>query len=221
MRKNYSSVPSVKSLRILGTTRWTHDQMTTWPDDQMSKWPDDQMTIWPYDHIDQMTRWPDDQMIGWSDDQMIRWPDDHMTRKLRDHIDQMTRLPYSPDDHFNQMTRWPDDHTDKMTRRPDEQMTSWSDNHIDQMTILTKWQYWPDDQITKKRHQSPQNCPRYQIQCIAMVIYDDLTILIYKNIIENNIKPKASPEPPKLGRHLPYQIQWWYRFATRMTYILK
>ena len=45
------------------------------------------------------------------------------------------------------------------------------------------------------------------------MIYDDLTILMYRNIIKNNSYPlprKVWPEPPKLGRHLPYQIQWWY-----------
>ena len=43
-----------------------------------------------------------------------------------------------------------------------------------------------------------------------MMIYDDLTILMYRNIIKNNINPlppKVSPEPPKLARHLLYQIK--------------
>jgi len=164
MRKNYSSVPSVKSLRILGTTRWTHDQMTTWPDDQMSKWPDDQMTIWPYDHIDQMTRWPDDQMIGWSDDQMIRWSDDQMIRWSDDQMtiwpgNSVTILTRWPDYHIHQMTistKWPDDQMTILTRWPDDQMNRWQ---ADQITILTRWPYWPNDNIDQMTR-SPKSVTR-------------------------------------------------------------
>ena len=48
----------------------------------------------------------------------------------------------------------------------------------------------------------------------TMMIYDDMPILMYSNIINNKktatlYRQKVSPEPPKLARHLQYQIQWW------------
>ena len=49
-----------------------------------------------------------------------------------------------------------------------------------------------------------------------MMIYDDLTIMMYRNTTKNYrnpLPPKASPLHPKLGRHLPYQIEWWCRIT--------
>ena len=110
---------------------------------------------------------------------LTRWPYDQITiftrRPFRQN-DQMTRWPYWQDD---QTTRWTDD---KLIRWP-----YWPDDQI------TNGPYWADDQGFKKRHQSP---PKLSQIPDTMMIYDDLTILIYKNIIKNNSKPlppKASP----------------------------
>ena len=110
-----------------------------------------------------------------------------MTRRPDDQMTILTRWPYWPDD---QMTIWPYWQDGQIIRKQEDQMTIWQDDQ------MTRWQCWPDDQITN-----------------IMMIYDDLTIMMYRNIIKNNsnpLPPKASPEPPKLARHLPYQIQWWY-----------
>ena len=82
------------------------------------------------------------------------------------------------------------DHIDQMTRSPDD--------HIEHITIATK-------SVTR----APKIGTSSPIPD-TMMIYDDLAILKYKNIIKNNsnpLPPKVSPEPPKLGRHLPYQIE--------------
>jgi len=154
--------------------------MTRRPNDQMIRWP-----YWPDDHIDKMTRWPDDYMAiltkwpYWPDDQMTRWSDDQMTKWQYNHVDQMKR--------------WRDKHIGRMTRWLDDLMTRWiycPDDHIDQMTR------WPDDQMTK-------------IQWWYMKIWPYWCIATSSKTIVTLYRQKVSPEPPKLGHHLPYQIHWW------------
>jgi len=193
----------VQSVKILETTRWPYDPMTRWPDDQMTRWPDDQLTYWQDDQITILTRLPYDQMIRWQDDQMTistRWTDDQMTKWshwTNDHIDQMAILtiwPYWPDDQKTILTIWPDD---QMTRRTDDDMTiltKWPYYHINQMTIfikwpddhidkMTRWPYWQDDQMTRWQGYQLIRWPSWQDH----KIYDDLTIVMYRNIIKTSV----------------------------------
>ena len=146
--------------------------------------------------IDQMTRWKMTILTTWPDDQMNRWsywPDDQITT--------LTRWPFRPNDQLTILTRWPADHFDQLIRWP-----YWPDLQI------TRWPYWADTIASKSVTRAPQIGTSTSTPD-TMTIYDDLTILIYRNIIKNNsypLPPKASPEPPKLARHLPYQIQWQY-----------
>ena len=125
---------------------------------------------------------------------LTRWPYDKITI--------FTTWPFLPNDQMTILTRWPHD---KLIRWP-----HWPDHHIDQ---ITKWPYWADNQHLKKPHQSPQKWDVISQIPDTMMIYDDLTTVKYNNIIKNNsnqLPRKAWPEPPKLARHLPYQIQWQY-----------
>ena len=141
-----------------------------------------------------MTKWP-------------YWPNYQMSI--------LTRWPYWLDDHIGQMIRWQNDKMTILTRWPDDQIIRWS---YDQMTT------WLDDHsliISKTNRKSPSLLRSlwglingYGLPIPdRMMIYDDLTILMYRNIIKNNSYPlphKVWPLHPKLARHLPYQVEWWY-----------
>ena len=78
------------------------------------------------------------------------------------------------------LTRWPDDHINILTRWLDCLITRWSDDKMARWSV-DQMIRWPDDHI------------------------DQMTILTRW--------PYWPPKfwvHPKLGRHLPYQIQWWY-----------
>ena len=152
-------------------TRWSDDKMIRWPyrpDEQMTRWLNDhidQMTIltkwpyWPYGHTDQMTRRP-----YWPYDQMIRWQEE-----------QMTIWRYWPNDHITILIRWPFLSNDQMTI-----LTRWPDDHIDKMT---RWPYWQDDQMTRWQGYQLIRWPSWQDH----KIYDDLTIVMYRNIIKTSV----------------------------------
>ena len=114
-----------------------------------------------------MTKWP-------------YWPNYQMSI--------LTRWPYWLDDHIGQMIRWQNDKMTILTRWPDDQIIRWS---YDQMTT------WLDDHsliISKTNRKSPSLLRSlwglingYGLPIPdRMMIYDDLTILMYRNIIKNN-----------------------------------